>query len=346
MEKSTVELEKLRSTFFEEADLVISILDKNLDFIDVNQTLLKTFNFKREDIIGKNIKQISPDIETSGRLELYKEVLRTGKTHVIEEVKSHPSFGNFYFRVKIFKVGDYLGFISKDITDLKNAIEELQTFIYKSSHDMRAPIASILGLMSLGNDAKSLEEVQELYEMGKKQMEKLDSIHKDLITSTRIQTIEKAIQNIQFKEIVDQVLDSLRFTSGFQKVIVKKNITGNQKFYSDKQLLVSLFQNLIDNAIKYKKENNPDSFVNVSVLDYNDGVKIIIADNGIGIPDNMQNDVFKMFFRGASTKSGSGLGLYTVSHTIKKLGGSIKLDSKEKIGTTFTVFIPNGNLPN
>lgn len=90
-----LELEKLRSLFFEEADIILAVMDKNLDFIDVNQTLLRTLNFKREDIIGKNIIEISPDVKTSGRLELYKEVLQTGTTLVVEEMKPHPSLGNF-----------------------------------------------------------------------------------------------------------------------------------------------------------------------------------------------------------------------------------------------------------
>tara|TARA_R110002049_G_scaffold308179_2_gene511259 strand:- start:1417 stop:1779 length:363 start_codon:yes stop_codon:yes gene_type:complete len=84
-----------------------------------------------------------------------------------------------------------------------------------------------------------------------------------------------------------------------------------------------------------------DSFVKISIEDENGGVEITVADNGIGIPANLQKNVFKMFFRATNQASRSGLGLYTVSHTVKILGGTIKLDSKENIGTTFTVYLPN-----
>jgi signal transduction histidine kinase len=143
----------------------------------------------------------------------------------------------------------------------------------------------------------------------------------------------KTIQLIDFNKAIDDVLDSLSFMEGFGEIEFIKNISVDQSFYSDKLLLVSIFENLVDNAIKYKR-NIPDAFINISVARKNGGVKIMVADNGIGIPDNLQKDVYKMFFRATNQASGSGLGLYTLSHAIKKLGGRISLDSKENIGTT------------
>ncbi|MBI3510129.1 MAG: GHKL domain-containing protein [Bacteroidetes bacterium] len=340
MENNTPD--KLRSQFFDESEILFAIFDKDLNCVDANTAFLKTLHFTKEGIIGKNITEISPDNKSSGRNDLYREVIRTEKTLILDEVKPHPSMGNIYVRVKAFKVGDGLGTASENITDLKEAVSELETFIYKSSHDMRSPIASILGLTNIAEEGlKDIDEAKRFCKIVRQQTRRLDTILQILVATTRIREGEKIIRLLDFKEIIEDTLKSLESAEGFDKINFEKHISFNGKFYSDKLLVISLFQNLLDNAIKYKKENTPNPFINISVVNENDGVKITVADNGIGIPDHLQKDVFKMFFRATEKASGSGLGLYTVNHTLKKLGGTIQLDSKEKTGTTFTIYLPN-----
>jgi signal transduction histidine kinase len=336
--------EKLRSTFFDGADIVFVLLDKDLNLIDANSFFLASVRMKKEDLIGKNITAIVPDIKSSGRFDLYNEVIRSGKTHVIDEMKPHPSFGNYYSRIKAFKVGDGIGIASHNITDLKESLEELETFIYKISHDMRRPISTILGLVNLAKDeVKDLEGAKQLCVMVKEETERLDAILQKLFETMTVRREDKKIQLIDFNDLIDGIENFFAGGKVFKEMKVEKCFESAQKFYSDKQLLVSLLQNLIDNAIKYRKENISDPFIKLTVADQNGGIKITVSDNGIGIPDHSQGDVFKMFFRATVQASGAGLGLYTVNHTVKKLGGSIKLDSKENIGTTFEVYLPNEN---
>lgn len=120
------EINTLKAAFFDEADILFSLWDKDLFCIDVNEATLKAINFKRENFVGKHVTEISPDNASSGRYAQYKEVLRTGNTFVIDEMKVHPSLGNFYARIKVFRVGDGLGIVTKNITDLKQTIEQLQ----------------------------------------------------------------------------------------------------------------------------------------------------------------------------------------------------------------------------
>lgn len=333
---------KLKAKFFDQADILFWLWDKDLNLIDVNEATLKVFRFKKEDIVGKNICEISPDAKPSGRFDIYKEVIRTGKTFSLDEVKAHPSLGNLHFRLKAFKVGDGLGSVTKNITDLNETIEELETFIYKVSHDMRSPIANILGLVNLAStEIKDTDEAKKYFKIVKQQTERLDTILKILLETTRIRKGEKTIHLINFSTIVDEVIKSLEFINGFKDIAFEVKNSVNQKFYSDKFLIISLFQNLIDNAIKYRKENIDNAFIKISVEDENGGVKISVTDNGIGIPGHLQQEVFKMFYRATDKASGSGLGLYTVNHTVKKLGGHISLFSEEKVGTTFIVYLPN-----
>ncbi len=332
----------LRELFFDNAQESFAIFDKDLNFIDVNEVLLHSLRLKREQIVGKNISEISPGIKETERYKLYQEVMQTGKPLIIDEVRMHPSLGNFVSRISIFKVGEELGLAALNISDISEAIDELETFIYKSSHDMRGPIVSILGLISLAEaDIKDLETAKDYLNSIKLLAERLDSILKQLVETTKIRQGDKTIRLIKFHQLVDDVVKSLSYMKGFNEVRIEQNISAEQKFYSDKSPIISVLQNLVDNAIKYRKENLNGTFIKITVSDEEDGVKITVADNGIGIKDDLQKDVFNMFFRATNQASGSGLGLYTVKHCIKKLDGQIMLDSKENIGTTFTIYLAN-----
>lgn len=342
MTKKSNDTSNLREAFFDKAQETLAIFDKDLNFIDANEALLRTLRLKKEQILGKNISEISPGIKDTERYKLYKEVLETGRTVNIDEVRLHPSLGNFVSRISIFKVGDCLGLSAVNITDLKEAVDELETYIYKTSHDMRSPIATVLGLINIADkDMKNLDTAQQYLKTIREQTERLDTILLKLVETTSMHHGEKTIDLIDFHQLVANVVKSFEYLSKLSEIRVEQSIITERKFYSDRSLIISLMQNLIDNAIKYKKQNVKDSFVKISIADENGGVQIIVTDNGIGIPDNVQKDVFKMFFRATNQVSSTGLGLYTVSHMVNKLGGTIKLDSNENIGTTFTVYLPN-----
>jgi PAS domain S-box-containing protein len=336
----------LRETFFDKAQESLAIFDKELNFIDVNEALLNSLHLTKEQIIGKNIGEISPGIEETERYKLYLDVIKTGEQVVLDEVRTHPSLGNFVSRISIFKVGDGMGLAAQNITDLTEAVNELETFVYKSSHDMRSPIASILGLISLADtEITDIDTSKHYLTIIKQQVERLDNILRKLVDTTRIQHGDKVIHLIDFNQLINDILKALAFMKGFNEIHIEHNILSKKKFYSDKPLLVSLFQNLMDNAIKYKRENINNSFLKITITDESDGIKIVFTDNGIGIPTHLQKDIFNMFFRATDKASGSGLGLYTVKHCIKKLGGHISQESEENIGTTFTVYLPNEKPP-
>jgi hypothetical protein len=331
-----------RVEFFENSEMLISIYDKNLNLIDVNTAFLKGLRFEKKDIIGKNINEISPDCKSSGRYKIYEEIIQTGKPFVTDQLRLHPSLGSIYLRLSAFKVGDGLGISSKDITDLRETIEDLETFIYKTSHDIRSPISTALGLINVArHELKDETNAVHYLNMIKQQTEQLDQIVTKLVETTKIRQGKKTLHLIDFDEEISEIIFSFATVPGFDRINFNKNITVKNNFYSDKAMVCTIFQNLIHNAIKYRFESRKDSYLNISVCDLDTGVKIKIEDNGIGISDDAQKDVFKMFFRATSIANGSGLGLYTVKHCVKKLGGHISLESKLGLGTTFSIFIPN-----
>lgn len=332
----------IRESFFENAQESFAIFDKDLTFIDVNTALLNALHINREQIIGKNLSEISPNIEETNRYKIYQEVLQTGKSIIIDDVQLHPNLGNYTVRVTCFKVGDGLGLASLNITDLKDAMDELETFIYKSSHDLRAPLTNILGLLSLSlNESDETNPTFTYLHMIKEQAKHLDSTLKKLLDTSRIRKDKKIIQKIDFRKLLSEIKASLSYMNGFTAIHFEYEITNTKHFYGDKPLLICVFKNIIDNAIKYKKHDCDFSFIRISILDEVQGIKIKISDNGIGIPEKIHNQVFKMFFRGTNIASGAGLGLYTVKHCVKKLSGHISFMSEENEGSVFSIFIPN-----
>ena len=338
-QKSNIEL---RAAFFNNAQEGFIVFDKDLNFIDVNEVTVNTLRLEKEQLVGKNLKEISPDIEESERYQIYQKVIKTGKSEVIDQVMPHPSLGSITARVSVFKIEDGIGLSALNITDLKDVIEELNAFSYKTSRDMRSPLATIMGLVNVAEqESEDLSTALGYLEMIKQQAGRMDGVLKELIEFIQISSGEKGYYLIDFWQLVDQVLESLSGMDGYNDVNFDKQILAQHKFYSDKVLLKSMLQNLIDNAIKYRKKNLDTPWIKVSVTGEQQGVKICVADNGIGIEPEYQGEVFNMFFRATNLSAGIGLGLYSVQHCVKKLGGEITLESSEE-GTIFTIYLPNG----
>lgn len=337
------EIKNIRSEFFNNADLHFTVFDKDLNIIDMNDSLLKYYHLDYNEIIGKNILEIGPDVKEKGLYDKYLEVIKTGNPIIIEDSLSHPKYGNQHNRLKVFKVGEGIGVTASNITELKDTISALELFSYKVAHDVNSPIASILGITDLAlnepNDTDELKMYFELVQESIKQlMDTLNQVNKTL----RIQKGNTSLELINFKQIILDVKKSLAYLPGYNTIRFEENIETISDFYFDKLIINSLFQNLIDNAIKYRKESQNDSHININVSRVdNNFTKITITDNGIGIVTDLQKNIFKLFYRATNQASGSGIGLYTLRYGIEKLGGHIKFESKEGIGTTFTIYLPN-----
>lgn len=233
--------------------------------------------------------------------------------------------------------------IAKNISTLVNAkkqlqdkSEELNLFVYKASHDLKSPVSSIKGIMALIDESKDLNEMKTYYKMIADSTLRLDSIISDLLILGRITYGELEYEQIDFKKVIDAILKSIEFVDGFKDIKFNMAIDDNaQSIWSEKGLLNTILFNLIDNAIKYRKINSEPSFINIHVSSQENGILIKIEDNGIGIADLQQANVFKMFYRATSTSKGSGLGLYIVKTSVLKLGGTIALESTFGKGTTF-----------
>ncbi|MEX0967328.1 MAG: PAS domain S-box protein [Bacteroidia bacterium] len=234
-----------------------------------------------------------------------------------------------------------------DIQDMKLAEqklidknEELNTFVYKASHDLKGPLASIIGLTNLASGEIQDGMAQEYFQLISKSTQRLDRILLELLQTVRIRHNGITNSRIDMPYIVEDVLQSISSAEGYDKIRIKKQLDHIPIFYSDKNLLISILQNIIDNAMKYHDCKAPDPYVALLVYKLGPCLKIEVEDNGPGISIAQQQKVFEMFYRGSLQAKGTGLGLYIAKNAVEKLNGEIRLESAEGAGTRFIITLP------
>jgi two-component system sensor histidine kinase UhpB len=238
--------------------------------------------------------------------------------------------------------------ILQDITETKKLEEELkalnkelETFIYRASHDLRGPLTSIIGLTTVSKSEIEDKLAIKYLTMIESSAQKLDATLVSLVQSMTMRDMIVNLEEINFDELVNGILSLLKFHAGFSKIKITVNNTISENFKSNKLILTSVFQNLIQNSIKYQNYHNGESYLHISISKKNEGIEIIFEDNGIGIDEFMQSKIFDMYFRGTTAVAGTGLGLYIVKIGIEKLKGTIKLISVKDKGATFVIFLPD-----
>lgn len=228
--------------------------------------------------------------------------------------------------------------------ELTKINQELDSFVYSVSHNLRAPLMSVLGLLNLANrDQHDRDPVYDHYfKMMESSVKRLDETLKEIIEYSRNARIETVLKNIDFEKMIHDAIEKLHYLEGFDKTRISVSIDGkDQAFFSDAYRLSVVLSNLLSNAIKYRDPHKGNSFINIHVDTKPCGAKIVIEDNGIGIPDDQQTKVFRMFYRATEKSEGAGLGLYIVSEVIEKLKGKIEVESTLGEGSKFTITLPD-----
>lgn len=258
-------------------------------------------------------------------------------------VKYLRSISKFEFNGKQTKPSGMYG-VCQDITEIKLAQErltittnELETYIYKSSHDLHAPLSSILGLINVARREITDPVASQYLAMVENQAKKLESIRTEFIKAMLIKDAAKFDEQIHLNQMIPEILDTLRYSHGFSRMNINVNIPDDQPLHSNSFLVKTILQNLIENSVKYQDYSQAVSTLNIEVVRDDNNAKIIIADNGVGIDHEMQERIFEMYFRATQVGQGSGLGLYLVKKAVDKLNARLQLRSHPGQGTTFTL---------
>lgn len=225
--------------------------------------------------------------------------------------------------------------------ELEKRNHELDNYVYKVSHDLRAPLTSILGLINLIQAEKEANVIKHYTNLIENRALKLDDFIKSILNHSK--TINSAIQptEINFSRIISECKEELRYLPNWEKVNITADIQAQTAFYSDELRITILFKNFISNAIKYMNPAISDNYLRCLIQVDAIQAVIHIEDNGIGISPDYKDKIFNMFFRATATSDGSGLGLYIVKQTLEKLEGSIQVESELNRGTTFIINLPN-----
>lgn len=245
--------------------------------------------------------------------------------------------------------GDIVGsiLILTDITErkkmedlVKTTNQELETFIYKTSHDLRSPLASIIGLVNVSkldiNDEKPLLYLNMIDASAKR----LDNILIGLVHTMNLKDTKKMDEEINFNQMISESLKMFEHYEGYSRMIISNSVAVVSPFYSSKLIMDFIFQNMIENAIKYQNYNNKESFLKITITEKNKIIQAIFEDNGIGIDSSFHNKIFEMYFKAHNESKGSGLGLYLVNTGIKRLNGNIQIESEKAKGTKFIISMP------
>jgi signal transduction histidine kinase len=226
---------------------------------------------------------------------------------------------------------------------VQKAYDELDYFIYRAAHDIRGPLTTLLGLMNLME--LNTENVSTYLPL---LIRHTNQTLRTLTKITGIQDIKKKVLElvpIDLHKLWAKSLEKLKEipnpNAEYVKVLIEtKNYGGT--FFSDEELLAQLICNLVDNGIRHRmQQSKKEDFVKI-VLEIKDKYLLIkVADNGMGIGENIKHRIFDMFFRGLEFTSGSGMGLYIVNLIVEKLQGTITVESVSNQGSEFKVVFPS-----
>lgn len=231
--------------------------------------------------------------------------------------------------------------LEKQNEELKKTNAELDRFVYSSSHDLRAPLASVLGLINIALLENTPAEKDVYIRLMETSINRLDHFIQDIISYSRNSRMEVAPDRIDFAKLTEETINNLSYIDDVNAIQFDANFDTSVPFVSDYRRLSVIFSNLIGNAIRYRSRSVDQSYVHVKVSTSPEYAKITINDNGIGIAPEHQSKIFDMFFKASNEKHGSGIGLYIVKETMNVLEGTIAVESKTRVGSTFTLKIPN-----
>lgn len=222
---------------------------------------------------------------------------------------------------------------------LQKANTELDRFVYSASHDLRAPLSSLLGLIEVAK--LDHDSVDRYLDMMKTKIHDLEDFIKEIISYSRNARMDVKKQQINLRQTVDAVTEALTFSVGNPDILIENVVPENMFVHTDSMRLKIVLSNLIDNSLKYRDDKKEKPFIRIEAKEH-DGVKVIaVKDNGLGIDQIYLDKIFQMFFRASEQSKGSGLGLYIVKETLGKINGSIRVESHLGTGTTFLVEIPS-----
>lgn len=349
------ESEQKFKSLIEQASDGIFLTDFNGNMIDANIRGVEMFGYSKSELLKQNIKNLATNEELEN-LPIRFQELNLGQSVLSERQLLRKDKSSFYGEVSAKKLNDgvILGIV-RDISErkeerkklenknreLKKTNSELDSFVYSASHELRAPLTSLLGLVDIMKKEESESEKLVNLNMMENSITRLDDFIGEIIQYSQNKHLDVKIEKINFSTLIDWSLEDLWYLKNTSGINVVKEINNKEPFFSDKRRVTVLLNNFISNAIKYHdlEKRSPSIWINVIINSKE--ASIIIKDNGMGIDKESQTKIYNMFYRATAKVMGSGIGLFIVQEILEKLRGSVSLESELNMGSTFTIKLPN-----
>lgn len=324
----------------------------------VNKAFLDMFGYEsKEEMykLGSDALYVDPDRRkelmqsiTQNREFTNEEVLYVRKdgSHFYGMTSSliwEDEEGNMYYDGAIRDMTDIIEAehqLREQNEELRKVNTELDRFVYSTSHDLRAPLMSISGLISISKMEDDREKQMYYYGLMEQSITKLDNFIKDIINFSRNARTEVDIQEIDIKDLIQQCKEELQFGEKYDQITFQIETDGIERIFTDEKRLAVILKNLLANAARYHDFKKESPFILVNAKAKGENIQITVQDNGQGIPEKMFDKIFDMFYRGSNQSKGTGLGLYIAKEAVEKLQGKIWVESTLGEGSTFFIEIP------
>lgn len=244
-----------------------------------------------------------------------------------------------FLLLSLIGIGMVIWLLEDERTTLEKTNRELDSFLYSTSHDLRAPVASLLGLINIAKHDVKEESGKKYIGMMEDRVKKLDDIFSDILNYSRNIKTEIYPKTFRLGEMVDDVIADLRFNQGADSIRLDYDEQTHHVLRTDYYQLKVVMSNLLSNAVKYHDATKPDQYIAIRFERMDRNIQISVEDNGKGIAKESQHKVFDMFYRATSEAEGSGLGLFIVKQALDKINADILLKSELGQGSTFKVII-------
>jgi len=221
---------------------------------------------------------------------------------------------------------------------LSNANKELDRIANVVSHDLRAPINSMLGLINLAKKEMNQEKLKAYLEIMQKTLSKQERFIKEMIAISKENRQAVKRQIVELNYLIEQVINAHKHMPAAADIKFYINI-GVHRVFTDPHRLEIILNNLISNAIKYHDPTKNERRIEINTYSEKDKIRIDVVDNGIGIDSKDKSKIFEMYYMSKNREKSSGLGLFLVKEALAKLEGEIQVQSVNGEGSTFSVIL-------
>jgi PAS domain S-box-containing protein len=347
--------QKKYQLLFDNMPELLAYIDDEGVIQTVNPAMAEAYGMEESELVGQNLYDLHPEDIAEKRVQAGREALETGEPTRIEDSVGGRHFAQIYVPADIPGEPPLFQVSARDVTDRIQAQEKLETtvdkleesnerleqFAYIASHDLKEPlrmVTSYVQLLESRYGQELDEDAREFMDFAVDGAKRMQAMIDGLLEYSRVDTDGDPMEETELDAVLANVRDDLAVKIGDADAEVSADPLPT--IVADRNQIRMLLQNLIANAIKYSGDDPPR--VHVSAAQRGDDWVIAVEDDGIGIPESEQDDVFEVFNRvhERGEESGTGIGLAVCRKIVERHGGDIWVESTEGEGSTFFASLP------